>query len=473
MGDVKSAFRAAAEIVERTSRPTVEDVQIEEFVENLTNKKYKNIPKNVLFIPGMLQTVVDYYNYCAPKTQPQFAVQAAIAIGSVLMGRRFKTDWDNYTSLYLMNVAKSSAGKEHTQLCIDNILEDAGLFHLIAYGGYASGGGMHTALHEKPCHILVSDEFGRQLESSSKSGVYNHKSDSFTVMLKCYSKINSVLRPDSYSKMTIKNKPGEATDTYDKTVYRPSPTIILSTTPSTLYDNLNTEYLVNGFLGRIITVEAVYGRQITNKPKKMVLPPDFIDWARWCASMNISSDGSDLKDVDGPLFYPEPKTIPISDAAIALFETYEHEVLKLQDTLESEGMAELFGRCRENAHRLSLIVAVSCESDVILPEHATWAIEYIKYYSLQTAEKLGAHISDSNFESIVKSVYKIIKDSEGRGATESKLKQGSRKYRALELKEREKIMKNLLADYPDVILANRKTKTGEVLVYILKKYTTH
>lgn len=471
MGDVKAAFRAAAEIIERASRPTIDDVQIDEFVNNLINKTNKKVPKNVLFIPGKLQTVVDYYNYCAPKRQPQFAVQTAIAIGSVLMGRRFRTDWDNYTSLYLMNVAKSSAGKEHTQLCIDNVLEAVGLSNLVAFGGYASGGGMHTALHEKPCHILVSDEFGRQLESSSKAGVYNHKSDSFTVMLKCYSKTNSVLRPDSYSKMTVKNKPGENPESYDKTVFRPSPTIVLLTTPSTLYDNLNTEYLVNGFLGRIITVEAIYGRQITNKPKSMTIPSDFIEWAQWCATMDVSPEGSNLSDVGGPRFYPEPKTLIISDAAISLFEAYENEILKLQDTLESEGMAELFGRCRENAQRLSLIVAVSCESDIILAEHAKWAIEYIKYYSLQTAEKLGAHISDSTFESVVKSVYKIIKDSEGRGATESKLKQGSRKYRALELKEREKVMKNLLADYPDVILANRKSKCGEVLVYILEKYT--
>jgi hypothetical protein len=47
------------------------------------------VPEHLLSVPGILQDVVNYYTTTAIKPQPQFAVQAAIAFGSVAMGRRW------------------------------------------------------------------------------------------------------------------------------------------------------------------------------------------------------------------------------------------------------------------------------------------------------------------------------------------------------------------------------------------------
>lgn len=57
------------------------------------------IPEHLLSIPGILQDVVNYYETTAIKTQPQFAVQTAIALGSVAMGRRWTTSQRNFSSL--------------------------------------------------------------------------------------------------------------------------------------------------------------------------------------------------------------------------------------------------------------------------------------------------------------------------------------------------------------------------------------
>ena len=81
---------------------------------------------HLLTVPGILGKAVEYYNDTAPKEQPQFAVQTALAIGSVAMGRRWVTDWGNYSSLYLINVGLSSSGKEHTNTVITEILTAAG-----------------------------------------------------------------------------------------------------------------------------------------------------------------------------------------------------------------------------------------------------------------------------------------------------------------------------------------------------------
>lgn len=414
------------------------------------------IPEYVLSIPGILQHAVDYYNNTAPKRQPQFAVNSAIAIGSVVMGQRFVTDWNNYSSLYIMNVAKSSAGKEHSKTVIEEILIKAGLEKLIGPSGYASSGGVYSCLLAQPCHIVVSDEFGRQLESTNKSKDMN-KTGSFTTMMEAYGRLHSVLRPPGYSTMTVRTK--SKSDDYEppRVIHHPSPTIVCMTTPSTLYENLNGDYISNGFLSRIIVVEAVYGRQLSRRALPGEVHHDLIEWCKMCASTN-DADGN-LKDLYGPLNPPIPKLVPFSDESINMLDKYEEDLIRLQDDNENIGLAEMFGRNRENAHRLSLIVAISCGSDVILPKHTKWAIDYIRYYSEQTVIKIGGRVSETEFEGVAKSVLQIIKDGGARGATESELKQKSRKYRAMKPKEKREIIEMIMEDY-DIIPATINTGRG-------------
>ena len=73
---------------------------------------FAKIPKHLLSIPGKLQHVVDYYNATAIMPQPQFAVQTALAIGSVVLGRNYTTDQNNYTSLYFVCVGETGFGKD-------------------------------------------------------------------------------------------------------------------------------------------------------------------------------------------------------------------------------------------------------------------------------------------------------------------------------------------------------------------------
>src|SRR5690606_5723178 len=65
-----------------------------------------DVPERFLRIPGKLQHAVDFFNATAVKPQPQFAVQTAIAIGSVVLSRQYSTDENNMTSLYLLNLVE-------------------------------------------------------------------------------------------------------------------------------------------------------------------------------------------------------------------------------------------------------------------------------------------------------------------------------------------------------------------------------
>ena len=53
----------------------------------------------LLTVPGVLGEMVTWGNATAHRHQPQFAVQAALALGSVVLGRSWKSDRRNYSSL--------------------------------------------------------------------------------------------------------------------------------------------------------------------------------------------------------------------------------------------------------------------------------------------------------------------------------------------------------------------------------------
>src|SRR5690606_4543030 len=79
-------------------------------------------PTPLLQLPGALGVFVDLYNRSAPRPQPQFAVQAALAFGATVLGRRYRTTRENWPSLYLVNIGKSASGKEHARTVIDAAL---------------------------------------------------------------------------------------------------------------------------------------------------------------------------------------------------------------------------------------------------------------------------------------------------------------------------------------------------------------
>ncbi|MBL4763484.1 MAG: toprim domain-containing protein, partial [Gammaproteobacteria bacterium] len=127
---------------------------------------YQDMPEDLLSPPGILGDIANYYNVTARAPQPGFAVQTALAIGSVVMGRNFKSTKGNHTSLYFLNIAKSGTGKEHGKTIIEEILSAAGLHDYIDGSGYTSAGAVFSALLRAPKHITIIDEFGRYLEAA-------------------------------------------------------------------------------------------------------------------------------------------------------------------------------------------------------------------------------------------------------------------------------------------------------------------
>lgn len=448
-GDISSAVRAASESLNLSKSVSYDPELINHgraVFESWTNKSGDkttvSIPEKLLSIPGILQDVVEYYNTTAPKQQPQFAVQAALALGSTVMGRRWRTDQFNYPSLYFLNVGKSSTGKEHAKRVIENLLTDAGIDYLIGPSGYTSAGGVLSALIERPCHISIIDELGRLMESSQRAGNSNHI-DAQTTLMEAFGRLDGIIRAQGYSSMTLTKSQRE--DEGVKQIHRPALTILSMTTPSTLYSAISSKYVTSGFIPRFIIVESDIGRQLGRLIKETPPSPRLLSWMKKCAT--TQEETGNLVSDFGPRNPPAPKIIMFDPECWTLLKKYDQELLNGMNENEKYGLDEMYGKSKEIAQRVALIVAVSCESDTVKPDHVEWAINYVRFYNIQTINRLKSIMSDSVFEAACKEVLEVVSKNGIRGATLREISRGSKLYRGMDPKQRKGLFDVLKTDH--------------------------
>ena len=447
-GDIHRAVREAAKLLDLGESVVVDDEAIEHGKKVWEGWK-KSQPKedenfDLLTIPGVLQDAVDYYNTTAAKPQPRFAVQAALAIGSTVMGRRWRTDQMNYSSLYLVNVGKSASGKEHSKTVVENVLEKSRLENLIGPSGYTSGAGLLSSLMAQPAHISIIDELGRQLETSS-STVNSHKAEAQTMIMEVFGRQSGTVRPNGYSTMALNKKQQEQAAEEEKSVRKPSLSILSMTTPETLYKSLSSRHVTDGFLGRFVIVETNIGRQVGRIVNWIEPSGRLLDWCKTCATATAAE--GNLSNNVNHTFAPDPVVIPFDQRCHEMLTDYDAEMIRLMDQYERDGLEAMFGRTKEIAQRIALIVAVSCNTSRVMPEHLEWAIKYTRTYVMQTVKRLKRTMADSPFENACKQVVAFIIDGGMRGRTEREISRYCPEYRGLPPRNRNEVLDALQSDY--------------------------
>lgn len=451
-GDLHRALREAAKILGIDSVETVDEEAIEHGREVWKLWQQSSKPKSSIFdddyellsIPGVLQEAVDFYNTTASKPQPRFAVQAALALGSVVMGRRWRTDQMNYSGLYFINVGKSASGKEHAKTVVERILEAAMLDDLIGPSGYTSAAGLLSSLIHQPVHISIMDELGRQLETSSSS-VNSHKAEAQTLIMEAFGRQSGTLRPNGYSTMALTKKQQEDVRADDKSIRNPSLTIMSMTTPETLYNSLSSRYVSDGFLGRFLIVETDVGRQVGRIVNWIDPSSRLIEWCQTCSS--ASANPGNLSGMNSNSLPPQPVIVPFDPRCHQMLTDYDAEMIRKMDKYEQYGLEAMFGRTKEIAQRVALIVAVSCNASRVMPEHLEWAIKYTRAYFDQTVSRLRRSMADNPFEKSCKEVFSFISDGGLRGRTEREISRGCPSYRGMPPRGRQEVLDALQSDY--------------------------
>lgn len=398
-------------------------------------------PETLLNAPGILGQMAAWVNATSNKPQPQFAVQAAIGFMATVLGRRYVTNNRNWPSLFLLNIGKSSSGKEHAKHAIEDALEQSDLGHLIGPASYTSDSGLLSSLMSQPSHITVIDEFGKVLEQASVKN--NSRAQStLRALMEVWGRCHGTLRAQGYSTFGLTAKEAESLN--DRIVRNPALTLLAMATPESFFESIGTAAARDGFLNRFLIVESDIGRQPSQPFKDIDLPDSIREWAQTVTAAVADETRGNLESMDkGSALKATPTMIPFSNEADDAFEAFELVCLANMDQYEEHGLAEMFGRTREMAMRLSLIVAVGCNAKVISGEHAAWAIQYCDYYASKTVERLRTCVADSEFDGLKRQVLDLITKSGERGMTVRELARSSLKFSKVDKRAQENVLASL------------------------------
>ena len=369
-----------------------------------TTKTVKE-PANLFPPPGVLKDIYEYSEEIAHISQPAISMQAALSLGSVALGRMYRTNMNNFSSLFFMCIAKSGQGKENVKTVVETILDHAEYSDLMAGDGYTSSGAIYSLLRYKPTHITVMDEFGKRLESISKSSNSN-KEDALQILMETWGRCHGVLRPDNYSMMTLTNK--QQKEVLDRSTIKPAITLVGMSVPKNFYGALSTGRIVDGFLNRFIVVESHVPRTVGKMVAFVEPPQSTYDWVSHVRQVDnemeqISRDNAEMDF--------KQRVVKFDDDSNALLDSLAYRLVEQQNALEKEGLEVLLSRTREKAMRLALIGALADDrrTKVIKGDITQWAIDYVYYYDQLLIENCKDKVAGSEMEGRIKQILSFIR----------------------------------------------------------------
>ncbi len=358
--------------------------------------------------PGILKTIADWIAATAPKAQPELSVAAAIALCGTVMGRGYRSQYGNWTSLYLVMVAKSTEGKEHPQASIEKILGHANLSGLIGGSGYTSAGAVFSALLKSPNHLVTIDEMGKMLKMSRSKG-QSHSEAAIDKLVEAYGRLDGVLRPPTYSTMNLAHGAQPA----ERVIHNPGITLLGATTPGTFWGNLSDDLVHDGFLGRCIIIESRQPRQLTRFVDRTEPPERVIQWCKQVYVPLAKAEEGNLSNLVAAEIPPHVVALPFSDACTPHMERFEEELNAAKEEAESDSLDVLLGRTLEKAMRLAMIVckAERPENRMVEPEHFQWAVRYVRHYDLSLVRAVRRERYVNEVDKELKAVVERIKQA--------------------------------------------------------------
>ncbi|HMQ92668.1 MAG TPA: PriCT-2 domain-containing protein [Amaricoccus sp.] len=367
---------------------------------------------------GILAGMVDYMVSTARRPQPLLSLGASLCALGALMGRKYRTETNLRSNLYVVGVADSGSGKNHAREIVNELFFEAGLAQHLGGNKIASGAGLLTALHRQPALLLQIDEFGMFLSAAAdRKRSPRHITEILDNMTELYTAAGSVFLGAEYANHDGRN------DRRD--IVQPCLCVYGTTTPLHFWNALQSANVVDGSLARFIILpteddypEEALGRGIRTAPAGLV------ERLRLVAAGGGHVPSGNLAGLGaGTTTAVEPMTVPMTQEASDAFSDLGSEITRELRQARGTGHTAVLARVSENAQKLALVAAVSRDpvAPAITLGDAEWAIGFVRSFARNTMRAVERHVADNEIERNHKRVLDIIRRAGPGGLTKTEL----------------------------------------------------
>jgi hypothetical protein len=352
------------------------------------------MPKELLRVPGFISELMDYCVENAPIRNYAMAFCGALALQSLLGGRKVRDSANNRTNIYLIALAPTGGGKDYPRKINSNILNIIGMerSYVLRFG---SGESVEDKLAETPCVLCQTDEIDGLLLQ-----VKNTRDSRFEALMDRLKEIYT----SSDTTMITRCLVGKET----RMIHQPSLTIFGTAVPVHYYTALSERMLSDGFFSRTISIEANSDIE-DQEPSIIELPERIIETALWWAKYtptpgNIANHN------------PEPATVPMTDEAKAIIADVRAQAREKQDEANAKNdvvTAAVWSRVRQMTRKLALIYAIS--ADYLNPQIDTFAMSWARDFAIHQAKRMlfmaSDHVSENPFHAQCLKMIKRLREA--------------------------------------------------------------
>lgn len=348
-------------------------------------------------LAGLIGETVAWILDNAMLRQPEVTFATVLGAMGAVFGRRYKTDFNTRSNLYLVAIAETGTGKDHPRKMIKSLVEAAGLGQYIGGDTLISPAGLLQGLRTKPSNFMMLDEYGLLLqEMNDKNSAKNYTAK---VLMSLYSDSGSTYIGGQYA--DAKREP--------IIIHAPNLCIIGTTTLESYTGALKEEAIKSGSLNRYIVMQPAQAfPQINLDMVPNYTPPkDLVQ--KWAALVDKTS----LAGVNTAEVVPVPINVDMQAVAAEFKALRLEQYEKMQSTKDDYGA--LWVRFAENAVKVAMIFAIARNHvrPVMSPADLEIGERIVRRSILDMIDMAENHMTTSAEDADMKKLLQYLKRKRG------------------------------------------------------------
>ncbi|MCG9087809.1 PriCT-2 domain-containing protein [Laribacter hongkongensis] len=387
-------------------------------------------------VGGVIADMMTLMAATAKRPQPVLALGASLCAIGALMGRKYRTESNIRSNLYVVGIAESGAGKNHSRVVINELFRKANLLQYLGGNKIASGAGLLTAIQRQPAILFQLDEFGMFLSAAAdRKRSPRYVCEILDLMTELYTTSGTTYFGVEYASTQNNNA--------HRAIHQPCACIYGTTTPLHFWQALQASNVADGSLARFLIMESEDDFPDSNEAFGIIDPPqDLIDRLILIhqGGGKLNGNLTDVGAIDEVLV--DPRVVPMTPQARATFRLLDQELVERLRTSRGTGFSSILARIEENATKLALIRAVSRDPvDPQIEDHdAEWGINLSRHCAELTIREASARVSENQVESHHKRAMQILRDAGMAGMSKSDF---TRRTQFMDHRQRDGVLRTL------------------------------